>query len=207
MTDSVSKQSAEKTVMDRFEVRCIDGPARLGGGRARTWSKVTLMIFMAKFSPVIFERTRLTTANPPVPSVSSTSYLSRVAGLALYRASWWTPPLGYRRASCAWSCPPPCRRPPGRTRCIPWSTREPPIVSRAMRRRYCRGGRRDREFHARRDMFAVELLRQSGTFFFVSTSSGCERTDSVTVMIRLDVGQNTLFRVRSLRSAVVVTRP
>ena len=49
-------------------------PARVG--LARTGSKVTLMIFMAKFSPVILERTRLTTANPPVPSVSSTSYLS-----------------------------------------------------------------------------------------------------------------------------------
>ena len=39
-------------------------------------SKLTLIIFMAKFSPVFLERTRFTTANPPVPKVSKTSYLS-----------------------------------------------------------------------------------------------------------------------------------
>ena len=72
-----------RAVSRRCEEKVLGSPAnhnkssvRVGLGRPtqRTFSSIaTLMTFIANASRVFLSRTRLTTANPPVPRVSSTS--------------------------------------------------------------------------------------------------------------------------------------
>ena len=61
----------------KFDNGAVDGSRGFAPGRTWLPSKLTLMIFIAKFSLVNLSRTRFTTANPPVPRVSMRSYFCR----------------------------------------------------------------------------------------------------------------------------------
>ena len=61
----------------KYDNGSVDGSRGFAPGRTSRPSKLTLMIFIAKFSLVNLSRTRLTTAKPPVPRVSKRSYFCR----------------------------------------------------------------------------------------------------------------------------------